>query len=132
MTETIARRNTKQRQAILEELRSRRNHPTAGDLFHSLRRHLPRISLGTVYRNLEILTETGQVLKLACGQTESRYDGTVTPHTHVCCESCHRVADVELDLPALADLAGTTVDGFTIASHSLLLRGICESCRRSS
>ena len=68
-------RNTRQREVILEELRKLRSHPTAPVLYEIVRRRLPRISLGTVYRNLELLAKSGVVRKLELSDSEARFDG---------------------------------------------------------
>ncbi|MCJ7604005.1 MAG: transcriptional repressor, partial [Desulfobulbaceae bacterium] len=68
-------RMTKQRQVILEELRKVKTHPTADDMYQMLRKKMPKISLGTVYRNLEILSESGIIQKLDVGGTQKRFDG---------------------------------------------------------
>ena len=83
-------RMTTQRQVILEELRKLKSHPTAGELCQIVRQRLPRISLGTVYRNLEILSRSGVVLKLDVAGLEMRFDGTVDNHYHVRCLDCGR------------------------------------------
>jgi len=129
MSEELVRRNTRQRQAILEELREMRSHPTAGELYRSVRQRLPRISLGTVYRNLDILAETGQVVKLASADQEARYDGNPAPHAHLQCEACGRIEDVELVVPALAELARSEIHGYRISTYSLLFAGMCPACR---
>jgi Fur family ferric uptake transcriptional regulator len=130
--DTKHRRNTRQRQAILETLRARKTHPTAGEIFHAVRDQLPRISLGTVYRNLEVLAENGLVMRLSGTGPEIRFDGNPLPHTHVRCESCGRLADLDLDVPVLDRLLGSEVGGFLVTSHTLTLHGVCVSCRSRS
>lgn len=123
------RRNTRQRQTILDELRLSRSHPTAGEIFQSVRDRLPHISLGTVYRNLEVLAETGQVMRLYDNGPETRFDGNPTPHAHIFCESCEQLADLEIEVPALAAMTGTEVAGYLITGHTVTMRGICAACR---
>jgi len=124
------RRNTRQRQVVLEELRATRSHPTAGELYHSVRDRLPRISLGTVYRNLDILQETGDVIRLAgCVGQEARYDGNPEPHLHLQCQRCQRVCDLDTVLPVLDDLVGSTLEGHGIDGYHVILRGVCRHCR---
>jgi len=127
--ETKARRNTRQRQAILEELGTRKSHPTASELFRSVRGRLPRISLGTVYRNLEVLAETGQIVRLYDGGAEARFDGNPLPHAHIICASCERLVDLDIVVPDLVRMSGTEVSGFLITGHTVNLLGICASCR---
>jgi Fur family transcriptional regulator, ferric uptake regulator len=127
--DTKHRRNTRQRQAILEDLRARKTHPTASEIFHSVRDRLPRISLGTVYRNLEVLAENGQVMRMSGAGPEIRFDGNPLPHSHVFCASCERLADLDLEVPVLDRMQGSVVGGFLITSHNLTLHGVCASCR---
>jgi len=130
MTTTCQRRNTRQRQVVLEELRSDCSHPTAGELYRRVREHLPRISLGTVYRNLEILQETGQAVRLAgCSGQEARYDGRAEPHLHFHCHQCESIADLETVLPVLDDLVGGALENNLIDGYHVILRGVCRRCR---
>jgi len=127
------RRNTRQRQLVLEELRATHSHPTAGELYKAVRERLPRISLGTVYRNLDILQETGDVVRLAgCTGQEARYDGNPHPHLHLQCDRCHRVFDLDTVLPVLDDLVGSTLEGHAIAGYQVIMGGVCKTCRNGA
>mgnify|MGYP000588663851 CR=1 FL=1 len=98
---------------------SRHDHPTADALYASIREEFPNISLGTVYRNLNLLVETGEILKLTCGNGPDHYDGNVAPHYHFVCRDCGQVYDMELD--EMADL-NTSVQAAApgkIDSHSI-------------
>ncbi|OHB69468.1 MAG: hypothetical protein A2V70_04270 [Planctomycetes bacterium RBG_13_63_9] len=122
-------RNTPQRRLVLEELRKVTSHPTAVELFELVRRRMPRISLGTVYRNLELLAERGTIQKLALGGKEARFDGNPDCHYHVRCVRCGMVGDLE-GLPG--DLVANRpkeVGGYTILGHHLEFVGICLDCR---
>lgn len=122
-------RMTTQRQVILEELRKLKSHPTAGELCQIVRQRLPRISLGTVYRNLEILSRSGVILKLEVAGLEMRFDGTVENHYHVRCLSCGRVADVDMGpLEGLEKTVGDLCD-FELLGHRLEFVGHCPACR---
>ncbi|MDY0110327.1 MAG: transcriptional repressor [Candidatus Krumholzibacteria bacterium] len=127
------RRNTRQRQMVLQELRASYVHPTAGEIYQSVRDRLPNISLGTVYRNLDILLETGQAIRLASilGQ-EARYDGRCEPHVHFQCHECGRIYDLNSAWPALDDLVGKMLEGHAIAGFQLLLHGTCLECSSSN
>ena len=94
MTETKFQRNTPQRRVILEELQKTSSHPTAAELYAKVRRRLPRISLGTVYRNLDLLAEMGKIQKLDLAGGETRFDGNPEPHCHMRCVRCGRVDDL--------------------------------------
>jgi len=115
---------------VLDVLRALTCHPTANELFPTVRDHMPTISLGTVYRNLEILVEDGQVIRLDQGGPEFRYDGNTIPHNHFRCEQCGRVHDVGLVVTALESLVGTTVGRHKVTGYSLVLHGICATCDR--
>ncbi len=129
MLEDTSLRITRQRRVILEELRAVTSHPTADEMYEMVRRRLPKVSLGTVYRNLEILAESGVVMKIDVGGTKKRFDGNVAVHHHLRCVACGRVDDVDLnpgvDLEALA-AARTDYD---ILRHRLEFVGVCPACK---
>jgi Fur family ferric uptake transcriptional regulator len=87
-------RRSQQREIILQELCKLTSHPTVDELFLIVRERLPRISLATVYRNLELLAEQGVILKLELAGHQRRFDGWAEPHTHIRCLKCDAVADV--------------------------------------
>ncbi len=122
-------RSTKQRKVILEELQKVTSHPTAVGLYQIVRRRLPKISLGTVYRNLDLLTRLGMVQKLEFGGEESHFDGNVQRHDHVRCVQCGRVGDIPR--PPLDLLGGMTDDssGYRILGCRLEFFGICPQCQ---
>ena len=114
---------------ILEELRKVKSHPSATALYEIVRKRLPNISLGTVYRNLEMLADTGVIRKLNTGQSEARFDDITDHHYHICCIECGRVDDL-IDAPI--DAKGMGVDeiqGFDILGHQLQFIGICPDCK---
>jgi len=123
-------RLTKQRRVILEVLRAHNIHPTADVLYEMVRRQLPRISLGTVYRNLEILTALGNIQTLELSGSQKRYDGIAQKHYHIRCVNCDRIEDAPIaPLNTLEnDLYGSTV--FTIMGHRLEFIGLCPECSR--
>ena len=115
---------------ILEELCRLHSHPTATDLFDIVRRRLPRISLGTVYRNLDQLAEAGMIQRLESGGGQARFDGNIEPHQHVRCIHCGAVADVHdgPTEPAVHNI--TSAGGYEIISCHLEFIGVCPDCRR--
>ncbi len=121
---------TAQRRAILEELMGVDTHPSALELYEMVRQRLPRISLGTVYRNLEIMSEEGLALKLEHAGAECRYDGNVSPHCHVRCLGCGRISDVPLALPEGLAVEAEKASGYRIAGHRIEFDGWCGKCRR--
>ena len=120
---------TRQRRVILEELRKADSHLTADEVYQMVRRRLPRISLGTVYRNLEVLSESGVIRKLELGGSQRLFDGKAGGHYHVRCIRCGRVDDVSGDLsPIISDILRDVSD-YEIIGHRLLLTGLCPGCK---
>lgn len=128
MLEDTSLRMTKQRQVILEELRSVTSHPTADDMYDMVRRRLPNVSLGTVYRNLEILAESGVVQKIDIGGTKKRFDGNVDLHHHLRCTVCGRVDDAHIDTGVDLEAIAAMSTDYTILRHRLEFIGICPGC----
>lgn len=122
-------RMTKQRQVILEELCKVTSHPTADEMYQMIRKRLPKISLGTVYRNLEILSELGMVLKLDVGGTQKRFDGNVQNHYHVRCTECGCVGDLHMPTDLTIEQKAQPLTDFQIKRHSLEFIGVCPECR---
>lgn len=121
-------RMTRQRRVILDELRKDKSHPSADELYDTVRKYLPRISLGTVYRNLEILSELGEIQKLEMGGTLKRFDGNPKKHYHIRCMNCGRLDDAPL---ALMEHIEKDLDGMTdykIFGHRLEFIGLCPEC----
>lgn len=123
-------RMTQQRRVILEELRRENNHPAADEIYERVRKRLPRISLATVYRNLDVLCELGEIQRLELSGAMNRYDGVSKKHYHIRCVGCDRVDDAPLaPLNELEDdLYGTTV--YEIIGHNLEFTGLCPDCSR--
>jgi Fe2+ or Zn2+ uptake regulation protein len=124
-------RMTRQRRIILEEIRKYNNHPSADEIYERVRQRLPRISLGTVYRNLDVLCEWGEIQRLELSGAIKRYDGIAKKHYHIRCVGCNRVDDAPIaPLNELEDdLYGTTV--FEIIGHNLEFTGLCPRCSRA-
>lgn len=121
---------TRQRRVILDELRKVTSHPTADELYRKVRRRLPRISLGTVYRNLEVLSGSGSILKLDLAGRQRRFDGDLSPHYHVRCVQCGRVEDVVAAPQTGLENSPTDAKGYRIIGHRLEFTGICPRCQK--
>lgn len=121
-------RMTRQRRILLEEIRSMRTHPTADEVYARVRRRLPRVSLGTIYRNLETLCRAGVIQKLELAGSPRRFDGTTDVHYHVTCLSCGKVQDIQLDPPKHLEEAAREACGFQIVGHTLKFHGLCPKC----
>jgi Fur family ferric uptake transcriptional regulator len=123
-------RMTKQRQVILEELRMVKTHPTADDMYQMLRKRMPKISLGTVYRNLEILSESGIIQKLDVGGTQKRFDGDISIHSHVRCVECGRVGDIDVKPNCNLEAEAQKMTDYEIFRHRLEFAGLCPVCQQ--
>ena len=123
---------TRQRRVILEELRKLNSHPTADEVYEVARRRLPRISLGTVYRNLEILSECSMIQKLELGGTPKRFDGNVGNHYHVRCMGCGSIEDVPLEPLTGLENAVRGMSNYEIIGSCLEFIGICPQCQRGA
>lgn len=122
---------SRQRQAIIDYLRSTKEHPTAETVYTNVRINYPNVSLGTVYRNLNLLADKGEILRLTCGDGSDRFDGNPKPHYHFLCNSCGRVIDLTIEPMNHIDvLAAASFDG-TIEGHTVLFNGTCPKCKTS-
>ncbi|MEJ5242681.1 MAG: transcriptional repressor [Desulfomicrobiaceae bacterium] len=122
-------RLTSQRQVILEELRSVTTHPTAEEVYAMAKRRLPRISLGTVYRNLDVLADLGLVRVLEMASQQRRFDADMRPHHHIRCQVCGRVDDIWQPLALSMDLHALDTP-YHVTGYELELTGICPQCQQ--
>ncbi len=124
-----AQRHSRQRDAILKNLCSRCDHPTAEELYFSLKPQIPALSLATVYRNLAQLESDEKIISIESGTTK-RYDGNTNLHYHLTCLDCGGVFDIFLDGDCgLCQKASEIFDG-KIISHSVLFTGYCSACAK--
>lgn len=124
-------RLTPQRKIILEELRGTRTHPTADEVYDLVRKRLSHVSLGTIYRNLDVLHSQGLIRKLDKIGSQMRFDAFVDPHLHVYCKECGKVGDLPLDTATVVMRQDPVLEAkseFRITGHWLELYGICEDC----
>lgn len=121
---------TRQRRAILDALCSVTSHPTADDVHQMVRESMPRVSLATVYRNLEMMSDAGMILKLNTAGVQKRFDGNTMPHYHIRCSECGRVDDVFIDPVNGLDDAACEMCGYVVTSHSVEFVGVCPSCAK--
>ena len=125
-------RNSRQRASIIEYLRSTKEHPSAETVYDHLRREYPRISLGTVYRNLSLLASRGEINRFPSIDGVDHYDADTTLHYHFVCRCCGRIADLPMNpLGDLDRLAGIGTDA-QIEGHSVTFYGQCGECQRSA
>lgn len=131
MQKPLKHRMTRQRKIILEVLRENKTHPSADEIYDMVRKRLPRISLGTVYRNLEILCELGEIQKLEFGGTQKRFDGNTENHYHIRCVCCDRVDDAPVTpLKDIENQLMETTD-YKIIGHRLEFIGLCPECSKN-
>jgi Fur family peroxide stress response transcriptional regulator len=124
-------RKSKQRERILEYLRSNNSHPTAQRIYEDLLPEFPSLSLGTVYRNLNILAEQGQIRKLQYGSTFDRFDAVTGSHYHFVCRRCGRVYDLPLEHdPELEQRAAAETE-HQVEDHRVDFFGVCAQCKRN-
>ena len=123
-------RATPQRVTLLSALGTRSDHPTAEDLYRSLRDEHPTLALSTVYSTLDTFEAAGLAHRLSLGEGRDRYDANVRPHAHLVCLGCRRVVDVDLD--AFAAPPAVERFGFSYAYSTVIHHGICAECRTMS
>ena len=122
-------KKTKQREAILKVLRSTKPHPTADTIFEQVRKEIPNISFGTVYRHLRMLKKSGEIRELDLGGKPSHYNSDMREHYHLRCEKCDRVFDLSQPVDIkVSDKSGEEI-GFKVTHPVLELRGLCKDCR---
>ena len=122
---------SKQRELIEAEVKRERVHPTADTVYSRLKPAHPALSLGTVYRNLNLLADLGRIRRIPVPNSRDRYDGDVSAHDHVICRRCGKVCDVSV--PRLEDLDEEVerLSGFRVAGHDLIVYGLCPDCARN-
>ena len=125
------RRNTIQRETILRILSGTKSHPTADQIYDEVRKKIPNISKGTVYRNLKVLQELGQIRELNLNGTISRFEVMQSNHYHFRCENCGKVLDLDLPIQAELDHQVAEGTGLKISYHQLEFRGLCHDCQSS-
>lgn len=123
---------SRQREAIKDYLSSVTTHPTADTVYMHIKEEFPNISLGTVYRNLNLLVELGEIQKLTCGDGKDHFDADTSPHYHFVCHSCGAVQDLAMSpLSNLNDMANAVTDG-KIDSYTVYFYGTCGACLKQN
>lgn len=123
-------RMTNQREIILRELKKSKAHLSADELYDIVKKIMPRISLATVYRNLEILSEAGLIGKLEISGRQKRFDFDVSNHDHIYCVVCHRVDNLKIERKSVdSEQLGAGV-GYSITGYRVEIIGICPECQK--
>lgn len=119
----------KKRDAILACLRQSKAHPSAETLFTMLKPQIPDLSMGTVYRNLNLFKEQGLAISVATVRGVERFDGNTDPHVHFICADCNAVIDLEqMQVPAALQEAAAACCGGQVDAYQLSFTGICQNC----
>lgn len=123
-----ARKHSRQRELIKEFLMTRNDHPTADMVYWNVRQQNPNISLGTVYRNLTLLADAGEIRRLNVGDGTDHFDADTSPHYHFICRECGCVIDLRMDsIEEITDVAAANFDG-RIEGHRTYFHGVCGKC----
>ncbi len=121
-------RYSKQREMLINVLRSTKSHPTANDIYIKMREQDPKISLGTVYRNLSLLAENGVILRIDTEHDSVHYDGFTHKHYHFICNECKSVIDLDTEQIKIDSDVEKEL-GCTVSSHTLVFYGTCKNCK---
>ena len=116
------------RECIREYVRSCKEHPTADSIYGVMKEEFPNISLGTVYRNLSLLVELGEITKISIDNGPDRFDCNTKPHSHFICTHCHFIQDIEIpEIDCVVEKASEDING-KFSAHRTTLYGICKQC----
>ena len=122
------KRYSRQRELIYEALRQTDQHPTAEMVYQWLKPTNPSLSLGTVYRNLNLLADEGAIRRMPF--PVERYDANTAPHPHFCCETCGGVYDLDLPYDAALDRQALAASGHDVQGHEVVFHGVCTNCKQ--
>ncbi|AEE92318.1 Peroxide-responsive repressor PerR [Tepidanaerobacter acetatoxydans Re1] len=124
-------RKTKQRDLILKTLKNTDTHPTADWIYEQVKKEMPNISLGTVYRNLGMLKDLGEIIELNCGNKYSRFDGNPENHYHFVCTECEKVIDIKgCPVDKELDLCVARENDVEVFFHRTEFYGLCPDCKK--
>lgn len=125
-------KHSKQRDCIQAFLSTRCDHPTAETVYLNIRQDFPKISLATVYRNLSLLADLGEIQKISTGNGPDRFDGNPNPHNHFICNCCENIIDLKMEsIKHIDEIAGRSFGGM-IEGHSIFFHGICPDCLKKN
>lgn len=127
----MALKYSRQREAIKDFLMTRKDHPTADTVYMNVRQEFPNISLGTVYRNLTLLADIGDIQRLRVGDGTDRFDADTSLHYHFICQKCGSVVDLDMDdICHINNIAAKNFDG-QINGHVTYFYGTCGCCQKA-
>ncbi len=123
-------RRTRQRERILEVLRGADTHPAAEWIYARLKKEIPRLSMGTVYRNLGVLVAQGEVQRIPAGSGQDRYEARMSPHYHLVCDVCGAIVDIDMPQDEALNRAAEKHGGFKVLRHRVDFYGVCGACQK--
>ena len=123
-------KKSRQRESILKLLKNAEDHPSADWIYFKLKKDFPNLSLGTVYRNLQILIDQGKISKIDFGSTFDRYDANMGPHYHFICTSCNTIVDLEIPVNNELNALVTETTPYSVEKHRIEFYGLCDKCRK--
>lgn len=129
--QTKTMKKSRQRDAIYDFLMTRKDHPTADFIYENVRKTFPNISLGTVYRNLNLLVELGQAQRFSTYDGYDHFDGNPAPHYHFVCNRCRCVLDLDTPTDDGLEALASSCFGGKIEGHTVLFNGLCPACMSS-
>jgi Fur family ferric uptake transcriptional regulator/Fur family peroxide stress response transcriptional regulator len=127
----MIRRNTIQCALVLEAVNKLSCHATADEVYNALVKEHPHISRGTVYRNLQRLSDLGEIRKREFPGSADRFDHLCSDHYHAKCVKCGRVFDVDMEYKADLEKSIKDTHGFVFTGHDIVFKGICSGCERN-
>ena len=119
-------RYSHQRELVLEAVKSVKTHPTADMVYDSLHKENPNLSLGTVYRNLSLLAENGDITPIYTGDNKVHYDGDIDPHCHFVCKRCKRIIDIFIKPQIPSEILDK--EEFHVEDNKTIFYGHCKNC----
>lgn len=125
----MLKRNTIQRQLVIDAVRSLANHPTADEVYNAISITHPNISKGTVYRNLNSLSDEGLLKRIQIANSADRFDHHLPPHYHIECLKCGCFKDIEMPYLNELDSRIEELTGYNLISQDIVFKGVCQSCR---
>ena len=126
------KRQTIQRTLVLEAVNRLQNHATADEVYEEIRKERPNVSKATVYRNLNLLSEMGEIRKIAVPGGADRFDHICQDHCHVRCIRCGRLFDLDMEYITGLERNIRNTNGFSLTGYDILFRGICPDCQKIS
>ena len=129
MKDTSKQRDTRQRRMIYDAVIERCDHPDADDIYSDIHAKDQRVSKATVYRNLKVLSENGEITQVKLPGAD-RFDRTLKPHYHIICTECGTVIDSPIGYNAEDDTFVEDATGYLISKHRTVFEGICPECQK--